>query len=166
MSAHHTEAELLALLRKAINSARAVMVGVVGGAPHHFHPMKGHAVEGERAIWFICRRDVSLVRELGGQAHAALLNVVSEDHHLHASVGGELTAERDQGRIDQFWSSVADAWLPEGRTSPEVILLRFDPAEAQVWLSDNSFKLAWEVAKANFNRQEITSGEKATLKLD
>ena len=47
-----------------------------------------------------------------------------------------------------------------------MILLRFNPAEAQVWLSDNSFKLAWEVAKANFNRQEIASGEKATLTLD
>ena len=166
MSAHHTDTELLAMLRKAINATRAVMVGVAGGTPHHFHPMKGHAVEGERPVWFICRRDVSLVRELGGERRAALLNVVSEDHHLHASVGGDLTAERDQGRIDQFWSSVADAWLPEGRTSPDVVLLRFDPAEAQVWLSDNSFKLAWEVARANFNRQEIASGEKATLKLD
>ena len=166
MSAHHTETELLAKLHAAINATRAVMVGVVGGVAHHFHPMKGHAVAGERPVWFICRRDVSLVRELEGQTHAALITVVSEDHHLHASVGGELTAERDQARIDQFWNSVADAWLPEGRTSPDVTLLRFDPAEAEVWVSDNSFVLAWEVAKANYGRQEIRSGEKATLKLD
>ncbi len=165
MSSAHSETELLAMLRKAINGTRAVMVGVVGDAAHHFHPMKGHAVEGERPAWFICRRDVSLVEELAGQSHAAVMSVVSEDHHLHASVGGTLTAERDQGRIDQFWSSVADAWLPEGRTSPDVILLRFDPEEVQVWISDNSFKLAWEVAKANFNREPIASGEKATLQL-
>jgi general stress protein 26 len=165
MTTRHTEAELLAMLRHAVNEARGVMVGVVGGPERHFQPMKGYAVEGERPVWFLCRRDISLVQTLGGETHAALMNVVSESHHLYASVGGELTAERDQGRIDQFWSSVADAWLPEGRTSPEVILLRFDPAEAEVWLADNSFKLAWEVAKANFNRAPIQSGEKATLDL-
>ena len=166
MTAAHTEAELISKVHKSINATRAVMVGVVGGAPHHFHPMKGHAVEGERPVWFICRRDVSLVRELGGATHAAVVNVVSEDHHLHASLGGELSAERDQGRIDQFWSSVAEAWLPEGKLSSDVILLRFDPAEAEVWISDNTFKLAWEVAKANFNRAPITSGEKVSIKLD
>ena len=166
MTTAYTDTDLLARLHKAINGARAVMVGVVGGAAHHFHPMKGHAVDGERPVWFICRQDVSLVRELKGSTHAALMTVVSEDHHLHASVGGELTLERDQGRIDQFWSSVADAWLPEGRTSPNVTLLRFDPAEAEVWLSDNAFALAWQVAKANYTRHEIESGQKASLKLD
>ena len=165
MTAHHTEAELLAMLRKAVNATRAVMVGVSAAAPSHFCPMKGHAVEGEGPVWFICRRDAALVRELGGESCAGVLNVVNDDHHLHASVLGELTAERAQGRIDQFWTSVADAWLPEGRTSPDVILLRFDPAQAEIWLSDNSFKLAWEVAKANLNRQQITSGEKATVQI-
>ena len=162
----HTEAELTRALYKAIGGVRAVMVGVVGGEVRHFHPMRGHAVEAERPVWFLCRRDVSLVRDLGGETRAAILAVVSEDHHLHASVGGDLTAERDQARIDQFWTSTTEAWLPEGRTSADVILLRFDPAEAEVWLSDNSFKLAWEVAKANYRREEITSGERASLKLD
>ena len=165
MTAAHSEAELISRVHKAVNATRAVMVGVVGSEPRHFHPMRGHMVEGERSAWFICRRDVSLVREVGGDVHAAVVNVVSEDHHLHASLLGELTAERDQGRIDQFWSSVADAWLPEGRLSPEVILLRFDPAGAEVWISDNAFTLAWEVAKANFTRREITSGEKASIRL-
>ena len=115
MTATHTDAELLAKLQKAVNGARAVMVGVVGGAPHHFQPMKGHTVEGESQVWFICRRDITLVRDLEGETACGPDDPSSaRDNHLHASVGGELTAERDQARIDQFWSSVADAWLPEG----------------------------------------------------
>ncbi|WP_174300979.1 pyridoxamine 5'-phosphate oxidase family protein [Caulobacter sp. S45] len=165
MTTAHTDAELIAKVHAAVNATRAVMVGVIGGEIHPFHPMKGHAVDGERSAWFICRRDVSLVREVGVESHAAIVNVVSEDHHLHASLQGELTAERDQARIDQFWSSVADAWLPEGRLSPDVILLRFDPVSAEVWISDNSFTLAWEAAKANFKGQQITSGEKASIRL-
>ncbi len=165
MTTAHTQAELISRLQAAIAATRAVMVGVAGGEPRPFHPMKGHTVAGERPSWFICRQDVSLVREIEAGGRAAIVNVVSEDHHLHASLLGELTAERDQGRIDQFWSSVADAWLPEGRLSPDVILLRFDPREAEVWISDNSFTLAWEVAKANFTGHQITSGEKASIHL-
>ena len=152
-------------MRKAINATRAVMLGVVGGAPRHFNPMKGHVVEGERPIWFLCKRDAQLATELQGGSHAAMAVVISEDHHLHACVGGALSAERDQARIDQLWNSVADAWLPEGRTSPDVILLRLDPSDAEVWLSDNAFKLAWEVAKANYSGQRAQSGEKAHLDL-
>ncbi len=165
MTTVHSQNELSSMVDKAINGVRAVMVGVAG-EPYRFHPMRGHVASGERSVWFIARRDVSLVKELDGPAHAAVVNVVSEDHHLHASLSGTLTLERDQGRIDQFWSSVADAWLPEGRLSPDVTTLRFDPAEAEVWMSDNSFKLAWEVAKANLSHAPVQSGEKATLRPD
>ena len=163
MTKVHSQSELSSMVDKAINGVRAVMVGVAG-EPYRFHPMRGHVVPGERSVWFICPRDVSLVKELEGPAHAAVVNVVSEDHHLHASLGGTMVAERDQGRIDQFWSSVADAWLPEGRLSPDVITLRFDPTEAEAWISDNSFKLAWEVARANLDHAPVQSGERALLR--
>jgi general stress protein 26 len=165
MSQTHTPAELEARLRKALPATRAVMLGLSGEAPRHFQPMHAYVVEDERPIWFLCRRDIDLVLELAGQERPAMINVVSEDHHLHASIRGALIEDRDQGRIDLFWSSVAEAWLPEGKTSPFVTVLRFDPLDAEVWLSDNAFKLAWEVAKANYNKTEAQSGEHATVAL-
>ena len=165
MTQAHDPAETEALVRKAIQSTRAVMLGVVGGPLRHFNPMKGYAMDGDKAVWFLCKRDAELALEVADSEHAALAIVVSEDHHLHASIGGSLSAERDQARIDQLWNSVAAAWLPEGRTSPDVILLRFDPEEAEVWLSDNSFKLAWEVAKANYSGERAKSGERAHVEM-
>jgi len=165
MSPSHTPADLEARLRKAVQSTRAVMLGLVGEPIRHFQPMHAYGVEGERPIWFLCRRDIELVEDLAGQSRPAMINVVSEDHHLHACVSGTLSEDRDQGRIDLFWSSIADAWLPEGKTSPLVTVLRFDPADAEVWLSDNAFKLAWEVAKANYSQTRAQSGEHATVAL-
>jgi len=165
MSQAHTPAELEARLRKATKSARAVMVGLVGETTRHFQPMHAYIEEGERPIWFLCRRDIELIADLGGEARSAMINVVSEDHHLHASISGTLIEHRDQARIDLFWSSIAEAWLPEGKTSPAVTVLRFDPADAEIWLSDNAFKLAWEVAKANYTRTEAQSGEHAKVAL-
>jgi general stress protein 26 len=161
MSPSHTPADLEARLRKAIPATRAVMLGLVGDSARHFQPMHAYVVAEEQPIWFLCRRDIDLIEDLAGQSRPAMVNVVSEDHHLHASIRGSLIEDRDQGRIDLFWSSVAEAWLPEGKTSPLVTVLRFDPADAEVWLSDNAFKLAWEVAKANYNQTQAQSGEHA-----
>jgi general stress protein 26 len=165
MSQSHTPAELEARLRKAIPSTRAVMLGLMGETPSHFQPMHAYLVEEERPIWFLCRRDIELVQGLAGQTLPAMINVVSEDHHLHASVKGLLREDRDQGRIDLFWSSVAEAWLPEGKTSPLVTVLRFEPEDAEIWLSDTMFKLAWEGAKANYNQTRAQSGEHANVAL-
>ena len=166
MTEHHDPVDLERRLRREAKAVRAGMLGVVGGAPSHFHPMRPYLVEEEKPFWFIAHRDTALVKQLAGASHAAMFILVSENHHLHACIGGTLQEQRDQGRLDLFWSSVVDAWMPEGKTSPEVTLLRFDPAEAEIWLSDNSFKLAFEVARANYKRSDIESGERATLKLD
>ena len=166
MSEHQDPAELERRLRKAAKTVRAGMLGVVGGAPHHFPPMRAYLVADEKPFWFISHRDAALISQLEGGSHAAMFILISEDHHLHACIGGTLRVERDQGRLDLFWSSVVEAWMPEGKTSPEVTLLRFDPAEAEIWLSDNSFKLAFEVARANYRGAEIESGARATLTLD
>jgi len=165
MSQAHTQAELEARLRKATQATRAVMVGLVGDTERRFQPMHAYMEEGERPIWFLCRRDIDLVQDLAGQARPAMVNVVSEDHHLHACISGALSEHRDQARIDLFWSSIAEAWLPEGKTSPSVTVLRFDPADAEVWLSENAFKLAWEVAKANYTKTQAQSGEHAKVAL-
>ena len=154
MTQPHDPEVLEGRVRKAIQSARAVMLGVVGGRLRHFNPMKGYVVDDEKPVWFLCKRDAELALEVSDGQHAAMAIVVSEDHHLHASGGGSL-----------LWSSMAEAWLPEGRTSPDVILLRFDPEEAEVWISDNSFKLAWEVAKANYSGQRAQSGERAHVEM-
>jgi general stress protein 26 len=165
MTERHDPAELEEKLYAELRKVRAAMVGVVGGQPHHFQPMKPYVVAEEKPVWFLCRRDNALIGQLAGSS-TAMVVVVSEDHHLHACIGGELHEERDQGRIDLFWNSVAEAWLPEGKTSPDVTLLRLDPADAEIWLSDNAFKLAWAVAKANYTRTQADSGEKAHIALD
>jgi general stress protein 26 len=163
MSVHHTDEELLEKVRGAIKGARAVMVGLAGGEPRAFAPMKGHVVEGEAPVWFLCRDTVALARDLHGEPGQAIVNVIGDDHHLYASILGQLSVERDQARIDLFWSSVADAWLPEGRQAPGVVLLRFDPRDLEVWISDNSFALAWAVAKANYKHEQVESGDRASI---
>lgn len=166
MTERHDPAELERRLYAELRKTRAAMIGLAEGESRHLQPMKPYVVDEEKPVWFLCRRNVHLVAAVAGQAHPAMLALIGDDHHLYASLAGALHEERDQGRIDLFWSSVADAWLPEGRTSPEVTLLRFDPTDAEVWISDNAFKLAWEVAKANYARTAIDSGDKAHLTLE
>ena len=65
---------------------------------------------------------------------------VSKGHDVFACVDGTLVEEADQAVRDKHWSSFAESWFPDGRQDPAVIMLRFEIAEAEVWVSDPSIK--------------------------
>ena len=51
---------------------------------------------------------------------------------------GRLAPDNDRATIDRLWSPFAAAWYEEGKDDPKLQLLRFEPAEAQIWLNENS----------------------------
>jgi general stress protein 26 len=77
-----------------------------------------------------------------------------------ASVRGELTVLRDRQLIEKLWKEVWKVWFPEGKSDPNIAVLKFTAAEGEYW--DNAgmqgLKYAYDAAKA------YVTGE--TLKTD
>jgi general stress protein 26 len=132
------EQEIEAKFWKALKSDRTVMLGLAGGL-HHGQPMT--AQTGDRdgcgPIWFFTAKDVDLVRDLGAGA-PGLLHFASKGHDLFASVEGHLVPDDDRATIDRLWNPFVAAWFEQGKDDPKLRLLRFDPADAQIWLNENS----------------------------
>ncbi len=40
--------------------------------------------------------------------------------------------------IDRLWNRYVAAWFEGGKDDPKLCLLRFDPAEAEIWLDASS----------------------------
>ena len=119
-------------LWKALETHHTGMLGVVGGKPHHFQPMTAFAERENRALWFFTRDDTDIV----SQADEGKAMFVLQDDRMQACVGGRLVPVRnDRARIDKFWNPVVAAWYPGGKDDPNLILLRFDTEDAEVWLS-------------------------------
>ena len=132
------EAEIEAKFWKALKSDMTVMLGLAGGE-HRAQPMTAQIGdrEGRGPIWFFTARDVDLVQDLGAGA-PALLHFASKGHDLFASLEGRLVPDEDRATIDRLWNRFVAAWYEQGKDDPKLQLLRFDPADAQIWLNENS----------------------------
>jgi len=83
------------------------------------------------AIWFFTSKSNRLAG--GGPAMAQF---VGKGHDLFACLGGAITPEQDKAVIDRFWSNAVAAWYDQGRADPDLLMLRFDLTDIEVWEAD------------------------------
>ena len=134
-----TDAEIETKFWKALKSDMTVMLGLTRPDGGKAQPMTAQIGdrEGRGPIWFFSARDVDLVEAMGSGAPATL-QFASKGHDLFASLEGALAPDDDRAKIDELWSPFAAAWYEEGKDDPKLRLIRFDPADAQIWLNENS----------------------------
>ncbi|MCB2076413.1 MAG: pyridoxamine 5'-phosphate oxidase family protein [Novosphingobium sp.] len=100
----------------------------------HAEPMTAQLDrDAHHEFWFFTSRDNRIAA--GGKA---MVQVVTKGHDVFGCLLGTLVEETDKSIWDKQWSRQAEAWFPEGRSDPKVIMLRFDIESAEVWTADAS----------------------------
>ena len=137
----NTEVEIEAKFWKALKGDRTVMLGLVGIEEGQSQPMTAQLLEEDQqsggSIWFFTSKDTDLARALA-DSQRAHIHFSSKGHELFAAVHGTLAAINDRATIDRLWSKWVAAWFEGGKDDPKLLLLRFDPERAQIWLNENS----------------------------
>ncbi|MDF1606920.1 pyridoxamine 5'-phosphate oxidase family protein [Hoeflea sp. YIM 152468] len=159
-----TRNEPIEQLFDILDDTHAVMIGL-DRTGDGMQPMAPQVDEEKRGIWFFAKRD----SDMGGTvvrhpASRANISLVGPDHNYHAYITGTMSEEPETARIEEFWSPVVAAWFEGGKDDPNLILMRFDPAEADIWASSGSvIRFAWEIAMANMSGDEPSLGETARV---
>ena len=83
------------------------------------------------AIWFFTQKQNDFAK-LG----PVTATFESKDHDVFARFKGQLAVETDQGRFEQFWSNFVQAWYDGGKDDPDILFLRMDLGEAEIWSGD------------------------------
>ena len=136
-------------LWKELDDARIVMLGLVGGEPHHMQPMAAFGDKAGDAIWFFTKKDTDLVRQTG-EGHQAMICIMAKDMEFQACIHGVVVQDIDRGKMEQFWSPYVSAWYPEGKDDPDLTMVRLDPKDARVWVSQRGpLSYPLKIAKAN-----------------
>lgn len=86
------------------------------------------------AIWFFTRRTGPFAQ--GGPATATF---AGKGHDLFARFTGTLTEETDRARLEEEWSPAIEAWFPGGKDDPDLMMLRMNLGEAEIWNADLGF---------------------------
>ena len=64
--------------------------------------------------------------------------VATKGHDAFACISGVLSEEQDTNIREKQWNNVVEAWFPNGKNDPNVLMLRFDIKDSEVWISDKS----------------------------
>ena len=136
-----------------IDRIHAGMLGIAG-SPMHMQPMAPQLDRQTATIWFFTRTDAEIVEAISPSAQAHFC-VVGKDHDYHACISGRLSVRKDPVKIEEYWSSIVEAWFDHGKNDPKLTMLALEIQDAEIWASTGSkLKFGWEIAKANFNPDE------------
>ncbi|MDP2086110.1 MAG: pyridoxamine 5'-phosphate oxidase family protein [Gemmobacter sp.] len=134
------DAKITAAFWKHLRSDRTVMLGLEDSAPTSLRPMTALLEEDadHGPVWFFTSTETELANQLKGQ-DLAIFTFASKGHDIFATVHGHMTLSKDRATIDRLWSPFVAAWYEGGKDDPKLVLLRFDPAQAEIWRDGSSF---------------------------
>lgn len=130
--------EIRATLWKALRSDSVVMLGLEGAWAEAPRPMTAimEAEAEEGPVWFFTARSTELARQLIPNG-PAMFTFASKGHDVFATVHGTMSEEADRAMVDRLWSPFVAAWYEGGKDDPDLLLLKFEPQRAEIWLSGN-----------------------------
>jgi general stress protein 26 len=121
----------------ALKTEMTMMVGVDGQEDGHARPMTAQ-IEGEKGpIWFFTSTESTLAKLAIGD-NRAIATFVSKGHDLFATVHGKLAVNNDRAVVDRLWNHHIAAWYQGGKQDPNLLLLRLDAEQAEIWLDGSS----------------------------
>lgn len=93
------------------------------------------------AIWFFTH-DKSDFANLG----PVTATFAGKDHKMFARFNGTLAIETDPAVFDKHWNNFVEAWYDGGKDDPDILFLRMDLGDAEIWNGDmgilNTAKMA------------------------
>jgi len=127
---------------------RSAMLGIKGqGRLVAMSPRVDKDLPGD--VWFITANGTELGKSVQSGPQTAQLVIVDDGAGLYADLEGTLTHCTDQKALDEVWNSSAEAWFDDGKTDPQVCLMRFSPAMGEISVTPASgVKYLYEMAKA------------------
>ncbi len=150
-------------LLEEIKGARCVMLGSPSHDAH-MQPMAPQVDVDAGVIYFYSDNTSELGRSILTEPDAVHMCHISNDYQ--ACVKGKLSPHGDLATVDKFWNPMVAAWYPGGKTDPKLMMLKFEPQDANVWASDKSMLgVLFEMTKANLTGKTPEMGKSKAIQL-
>lgn len=129
----------------ALEESQTLMLGLVGDSSRMMRPMtaqvdrSSHDAEGSAAeIYFFASKGEGVGADLSLVGREAIAAFQSKGHEIFASIRGALAVVDDRAIIERLWSPFAELYYEEGKEDPNLLLLRLDGINAEVWRADST----------------------------
>ncbi len=168
------ETKLARKFWKELDDSPFIMLGLKGVDDDQTRPMTAQIdvpEDGDKddggQIYFFASKTDGVGQAVTGSSRA-VATFVGKDHGLFAHIHGTLTPSDDKAVIDRLWNPFIASWYKDGKTDPDLQLLRFDTERADVWEASPGATLKAAALKTLFNidpGKDHSAEHQATVKL-
>ncbi len=127
--------EILSEFWEKLDDSPFVMLGIPAQAAHSMPMNAVFDDDIPNTLFFYTSRDNRAFQALPEQ-NRAMVQFVSKGHDFFACLSGTLSATTDRDLIDKFWSNSVEAWYQNGKEDPDLVMLRMDLDDAEMWQAD------------------------------
>lgn len=100
-------------------------------------PMTTCEVEEDGFLWFFTSINSKLIDDLIEQDNVNI-SYTDISKNLFISIKGQAILVRSKTKIKELWNPLAKAWFPNGVEDPDLVLVRIQVTEAEIWDSGSS----------------------------
>ena len=101
-------------------------------------------------IYFFASKTDEVGKAVTGSSRA-VATFVGKGHGLFAHIRGTLIPSEDKAVVDRLWNPFIASWYKDGKSDPDLQLLRFDTESADVWEATPDATLKAAAHKTLFN---------------
>lgn len=95
-------------------------------------PMALQEPRADRALWFVTSSQTLTAKNIASTGKVNL-SFHRRSDHAWVSLSGKATLNDDRSLINSLWKSDWEIWFPQGKATPNIVLLEFDPEQIDFW---------------------------------
>ncbi|HEY0426751.1 MAG TPA: pyridoxamine 5'-phosphate oxidase family protein [Pyrinomonadaceae bacterium] len=152
-----TRQESIEKLNELIKDIDFAMLTTNDGGVLRSRPMQTQDFEFDGDLWFFTSSETHKAEEIERDNRVNVSYGAPEDNK-YVSVSGRGSIVKDQEKIDEYWNDILKAWFPEGKDSPDLVLLKVEVEQAEYWDAPSS-----KVAQALGFLKALATGERADV---
>ena len=133
--------------------------------PFSTRPMAVREVDDEGNLWFISSASSQKNTEIKEDESVQLIFAKPSSTQF-LSLYGKASIFRDQEKIKDLWTPIANAWFEEGKNDPDVTVLKVSPSAAYYWDTPNGKMITLlKIATAAVTGSHTDTGEQGKLEI-
>jgi general stress protein 26 len=120
-------------IKHAIQDIRlALMTTQLPDGSLRSRPMLTHEIDPDGTMWFFTRDDSNKAAHIR-QNPSIALGFSDPQKQTSVSTAGQAEIVHDQQKINELWKDTLLDWFPEGKDSPNLVLLRVTTQTGECW---------------------------------
>ncbi len=135
---HHTQQKGIQKLKQLVkeNNVCLFCIAVSSDDGSGCSPMQALHICDRGNIWFLSDKNSYKNIEIkkGNQVQLIFSNSVSNSYFI---VNGRAEISRDEQKIEELWSPIANQWFKDGKDDPNISILKVEPLTAYCWDTDS-----------------------------